>query len=41
MRLLQDELENMQAESINIQSIRESLPDVCQKNNNRCLENDC
>lgn len=41
MRDLQDELEYMKEEATNIQSIRESLPDVCTKNSNRCLENDC
>ena len=41
MRDLQQEVEYMQDESENIQSIRESLPDVCTKNSDRCLENDC
>ena len=41
MRDLQQELEYMQEESTNVESIRQNLPDMCTKNSNRCLENDC
>lgn len=41
MRDLERELEYMREESNNIQSIKDSLPNFCPKNGDRCLENDC